>query len=231
MRGIFVCGIDTAVGKTMVCGFLAKYLQEKGYDAVTQKWIQTGSAKDTLTDIDVHLRLTGKDKESIKEFFPYLCPYIFKAPCSPHLAAKMENKRISAGKIINSYNSLSKRFDFVIVEGIGGVLVPFNKKQLVIDIVGRLGLSVLVVVQNRLGAINHTLLTIEALKKRKLKILGLLFNNAKQCDSFILKDNPEIIKAITQERVFGTLPWVDNPDRLYNDFIPIGERICRAIGI
>jgi len=231
MRGIFVCGIDTAVGKTLVTGFLAKYLLEKGYFAVTQKWIQTGSAQEALTDMQTHLRITGEDKSSIKGFLPDLCPYTLRAPYSPHLAAKMENKRISASKIIDSYNSLSKRFDFVIVEGIGGILVPFNKKQLVIDIVQRLGLLVLVVVQNRLGAINHTLLTIEALKKRKLKILGLLFNNAKQCDRFILRDNPVIIKALTQERVFGTLPWVDNPDRLYNNFVPIGERICRAIGI
>lgn len=229
MRPIFVAGTDTGVGKTVVTGCLAKYLSEKGYSVITQKWIQTGAGSILSSDIKTHLKFMGRSLNSIKEYIPYVAPYIFKAACSPHLASRIEKERINEGTIIKSFNSLSRDFDFVIAEGIGGALVPFDNKRLVIDILKKLGPAVLVVAENRLGAINHTLLTIEALVSRKIDILGVIFNNIKEENKLVLKDNPRIINALIRQKVFGVLPRGNSYQEIYEEFSPIGKRILEAL--
>ena len=157
-------------------------------------------------------------------------PICFNFAASPHLAAKLEKKRISEQKIKQSFKFLAALFDQVIVEGIGGALVPFNNKKLVIDIAVDLALPVLIVAQNKLGAINHTLLTIEALQKRKMKILGVVFNSQPDKESqIILDDNPQIIKALTKVRIFGSLPWLKDKDKLYTEFRPLGNKILTQL--
>ncbi|MDD5238125.1 MAG: dethiobiotin synthase [Candidatus Omnitrophica bacterium] len=228
-KAIFIAGTDTGVGKTIITGCLAKYLSEKGYRVITQKWIQTGCRSVLSSDIKLHLKLMRRDTGSIKELLHFILPYIFKTPCSPHLASRIENKKIHENKIIKSFKALSAKLDFVIVEGTGGALVPFNRNRLVIDIVKELDLAVLIVAENKLGAINHTLLTIEALTQRKIRILGLVFNNVKEKNKYILKDNPQIIKTLTKQKVFGILPSCDSYQLLYENFIPIGKKILREL--
>ncbi len=223
MKGIFVTGTDTGVGKSIVTGLLARYLREKGYKVVTQKWVQTGSS--FSADINLHLKIMGVSRGLIKEYLDCVCPYIFKLPASPHLAAKAENKKINIARIKRSFKSLSSKFDFVIVEGIGGALVPVNEKRLVIDIARELGLPVLVVAQNKIGAINHILMTIEVLKQRKMKILGIVFNNCPGQNKLILQDNPEIIRKITKQKILGVLPWDKRLDLLYKRFLPTALKI------
>jgi len=223
MKGIFVTGTDTGVGKSIITGFLAKYLQAKGCKVITQKWVQTGSR--FSADINLHLKIMGVSKGAIKEHLDCVCPYIFKLPASPHLAAKAENKKINIVRIKQSFKSLSSEFDTVIVEGIGGALVPVNEKRLVIDIVKELSLSVLVVAQNKIGAINHILMTIEVLKQRKMKILGIIFNNCPGQNKLVLQDNPEIIRKITKQKILGVLPWNKRPGLLYKKFLPIAAKI------
>ena len=113
------------------------------------------------------------------------------------MAATLEKTNIDAVRIKSSFTKLSKEFDTVIVESIGGALVPFNTKDLVIDIAKELDLPVIIVVKNKLGAINHTLLTIEAIRARNMKILGLIFNSHENEDKIIADDKPEIIKTLT----------------------------------
>ena len=140
--------------------------------------------------------------------------------------ARLEKKQIRASKIIQSFELLSKEFDYIVVEGIGGALVPFNTRRLVIDIASDLDLPVLIVAQNKLGAINHTVLTIEAVQKRGMRIVGVIFNG--QCekdDEIILKDNPEIVRLLTNTKILGSLSWLEDEKLLYEAFIPIGDRI------
>lgn len=229
MRGIFVSGTDTGVGKTIITGLLGRYLLDKGYNVITQKWIQTGCRDSLAADIKLHLKIMQRGKNDLGGYSGFISPYVFKMPSSPHLASQIENRIINPDKIKESFRWLSRHFDFTIAEGIGGVLVPLNKKRLVIDIVSQLNLAVLVVAQNKLGAINHTLLTIEALEKREIKILGIIFNNPKKEDKRILRDNPLIIKALTKHKVFGTLPWIERYEKLYKRFIPIGKKIYKSL--
>jgi len=214
VKGIFITGTDTGVGKTVVTGFLGRFLKEEKRSAITQKWIQTGT-DDNPPELKIH---------------PYPAVYSFKFPASPHLAARLEKRKINKEKIKKAYKNILKMHDFVLVEGIGGALVPFNGKDLVIDIAKDLRLPCVIVVGNKLGAINHTLLTIEALKRRKIKILGIVFNNClKEQSGAILKDNTKIIKALSDEKILGTLPYTKNLNTLYRKFTKIGKKIYRTI--
>jgi len=228
MKAIFITGTDTGVGKSVVAGLLARYARERGWGVITQKWIQTGS-RNFSQDIRLHLKIMQRSKADINDYLDSVCPYTFKAPLSPHKASQLENKRINPERIKESFRLLSRAFDLVIVEGIGGALVPYNTRNLVIDIARDLNLAVLLVAQNKLGAINHTFLTIEALGARKLEILGIVFNNAPKQDRIILQDNPRIIQQLTRQKIFGVLPWRRDYSTLYKNFMPIGRKILRQL--
>lgn len=203
MKGIFVTGTDTGVGKSVVTGLIARRLQDEGHSVITQKWIETGT-KGFSKDITKHLRMMGRRKRDVEHLSKHLCPYSFKFPSSPHLAARLEKKKISAQRIKGSFRYLQKKFDYVIVEGAGGALVPYSPKKLLIDIAKDLGLPVVIVAENKLGAINHTLLTIEALRKRRMKISGVIFNNWRgRSSKRILDDNMDIVKKRGQVFTFN----------------------------
>lgn len=229
MKAVFVTGTDTGVGKTYFTGLLANFLVLSGKKVITQKWIQTG-IKDLSLDIDKHFELIGQKREALKEYLSFIGPYNFKHASSPHLAARLEKKTINPEKIKSSFKNLSKNFDFIIVEGAGGVLVPFNKNKLIIDIVKELSLPAIIVAANKLGAINHTLLTIEALAMRKIKCLGVVFNNCENKKrDIIIKDNPKIIKSISKTDVLGEILWSKDKLELYRNFKSIGKKILSKL--
>jgi dethiobiotin synthetase len=227
MKAVFVTGTDTGVGKTVICGLLGRYLLDRGRNVITQKWIQTGS-QGFPEDLAAHLKLMGRQKKDVEKYLHSMTTYTFSLPVSPHLAAAIENKRIDSAKIKGDFRRLSEQFDSVIVEGVGGVLVPYGKRGLVIDIVKELDLPAIIVAQNKLGAINHTLLTIEALSSRRIKVLGVIFNEYPNEDTIIAENNPKIVKMITGRNILGTLPWLTKQSLLRKAFRPIGDNILKA---
>ena len=212
MKTIFIAGTDTGVGKTVVTLLLARYLRESGYSVSATKWAVTGYA--------------GGDRDELGG----RALYRFKFPASPHLAARLEKRRINADKIINSTKALSRRFDFVVVEGIGGLMVPLNEKILLIDLIKMLKIPVLLVAANKLGAINHTLLSIGALKAQKINLIGVIFNNLfKRENPLILNDNPKIVEKFSGIRTLGILPYAKDVFTLQSRFAKIGERIVARL--
>ncbi len=172
---IFIAGTDTGVGKTVITKLLAKHVSDSGLRVAVQKWVETGVTKSPAV-------------------------FKFKLPASPHLASRAEGKKINIARIISELKKASKASDIVIVEGTGGLMVPITEKKLLIDIVKDLDIPVLLVAANRLGSINHTLLSLEALKKRKMRIAGIVFNTvSRRANSLILKDNPKIVKKFSKE--------------------------------
>lgn len=222
-NGIFIAGTDTNIGKTRISGFLLKFLLQNKINAITQKWIQTGSLK----PIDILKHYVISEKKIDKSLIKYQSPYIFKFAASPHLSASLENKKIEINKIINSYNYLNKTHDVVIVEGSGGLLVPINQNKTILDIVQKLKLDIILVVENKLGAINHTLLSINEIKNRGLNLLGLIFNNLSK-NNLILKDNPIIIKLLSKINILGTLPYNKSEKLNYKNFLDIANRIIKT---
>ncbi len=228
-KGIFITGTDTEVGKTMVTGLLGHYLLDSGINVVTQKWIQTGCAG-TSEDIETHLAVMGRTSLDYRDNIDDMSPYVLKYPASPHFAASLEGVNIEISNIKDSFARLSNKFDIILSEGAGGVLVPLDTKTMMVDIAGILGLPAVVVVGNRLGAINQTLMTIEVLRQRNIPILGIVFNRiSRDGDNAILTDNIDIVEKASGVNVLGELPYLEDVEELYEFFKPIGERIVRTI--
>ncbi|MBD3427291.1 MAG: dethiobiotin synthase [Candidatus Omnitrophica bacterium] len=224
-KAIFITGTDTGVGKTLVTGLLGRMLSEKGINVITQKWVQTG-CDGFSCDIAEHLRSMKVERAEVEQHVQDMVPYSFEHPSSPHLAAALEKKKICPEKIENSFYRLSDKFDFVLVEGAGGLMVPVSDEDMLVDIVEKLGLPILVVAENRLGAINQTVLTVEAAQSRGLKVMGIIFNRVNdQEDDIILKDNLRIVEGLTGINVLGELPYRPRTEELYRTFVPIGERL------
>lgn len=229
MKAIFVTGTDTGVGKTIICGCLASFLSKKGYKVIPQKWVHTGVGE-LPYDILIHLRMLGKSREEVEEFLPHMAPYSFPLPASPHLAAESAGKKIEPDTIEASFEYLSERFDFIVVEGVGGLMVPLRRDWLLVDLLEKLNLPTIVVARNVLGAINHTLLTIEALRSHRIRVLGVIFNNlAEDQKEEILKDNPQVVGEISRVEVLGVMPRVNSEGEMLKEFEPIGERILAKV--
>ncbi|HEE5439024.1 dethiobiotin synthase [Acinetobacter baumannii] len=189
----FVSGIDTEIGKTYATGFLAKLWTEQGKKVITQKLIQTGNA-DISEDIQKHREIMGQgwfqedhDKLTMPEIFSY--------PASPHLATRLDNREIDFQKIENATKILAERFEIVLLEGAGGLMVPLTTSLLTIDYVAQHQFPVILVTSGRLGSINHTLLSLEALKSRGLKLKALVYNLKDESkDPLISQDTANYLK-------------------------------------
>lgn len=232
MNGIFVAGTDTGVGKTLVAACLARYLCKKGLSVATQKWVATGESGLIPSDALAHLWAMGRRWPKERSCALRIAPYVFKAACSPHLASQLEGRRIDPRRIVKSFRILAGSCDTVIVEAAGGVLVPFSRRGFLLDIAKELGLGVLLVVRNRVGAINHALLSLEALKVRKMRLLGVIFNNLDNTDAAVLADNPRIVSALSGTKILGVLPHMLVRCRaaaLDGAFRPIGSKIFNAL--
>ena len=228
-RAIFITGTDTGVGKTVVAGLLGRFLIEKKIDVITQKWIQTGCSSFS-DDVAFHLEMMGKTEKDISPYLSDVTPYILSFPSSPHLAAEIAGKHIDTARIEESFYTLQKDFEVVLVEGSGGLMVPINEEKMMIDVVRKLNLPVLIVAENKLGAINQTVLTVEALRRRDMQILGIVFDRCSEGgDEQILKDNPKIIRKLTGVEVLGEAPFTKDIAELYKAFRPIGQKILQAL--
>lgn len=186
----FVTGTDTMVGKTVVSAILTV-----GLDAFYWKPIQS-----------------GLDGQSDSEFVKRACEmqewrvlpesYRLQRPLSPHLSARLEGRRIELDDI-----HLPIGTDRLIVEGAGGLMVPLNEKSLVVDMVAKLGLPVLLVSRSTLGTINHTMLSVEALRSRSVHVLGVVMNGLPN------PENKFAIEHYAKVPVLAELPPLPNFDR------------------
>jgi len=197
MKGLFITGTDTDVGKTYVTTSLAQFLASQGTNLIVQKWIQTGK---------------DRDVEHVPPSIPSQTVYHFSMPASPHLAADMAKKTIDPKKILDAYHKALANYDCVLVEGSGGILVPCSKQHFLIDIAKEALIPCLIVAENRVGTINHTILTWEACQKRGVPCVGILLNNRKTPpETQISQDHISILQHFTGLPVFGPLPWSKKP--------------------
>ncbi|MDD5634049.1 MAG: dethiobiotin synthase [Candidatus Omnitrophica bacterium] len=227
-KSIFIAGTDTGAGKTVITGLLAGYLAGRGLNVITQKWVQTGN-RGLSEDILAHMEFLDNGKDLLERYHSLMAPYVFGYPASPHLAAGLEQAEISIPRIIKSHETLKEHFDIVIVEASGGVLVPLNRERTMIDLVRDLGLEVIMVAANKLGAINHTLLSIEALVKRDITIAGVIFNRVSEHgDDTILADNVKIIEKFSGVKVLGEIGFGQDKAALRAMFRPIGARFVAS---
>ncbi|MPW43716.1 dethiobiotin synthase [Acinetobacter guerrae] len=205
----FVSGIDTGIGKTYATGYLAKLWNTQGKSTITQKLIQTGNV-DESEDIEKHREImgTGWLPEDLEKL---TMPEIFSYPASPHLATQLDGRDIDFEKIEKATEILQQRFDVVLLEGAGGLMVPLTTELLTIDYIAQKKLPVILVSSGRLGSINHTLLSLEALKQRGLSLFALAYNlNDESQDEIISKDTARYLKNYLKQ-YFSEAKWIDIP--------------------
>lgn len=185
MKGtvLFISGIDTNIGKTFATGVIARALAESGKKVITQKMIQTG-CKDTSEDIEMHRQLQGipfteEDKDGLT------CPYIFSYPCSPHMAAARDGRKIDLAVVTEATRKLQNTYEYVLLEGAGGLMVPIDLESLTIDYIRDLDYPVILVTSGKLGSINHTLLSLYSCKQYGLKVKAIVYNLSPKTDALI----------------------------------------------
>ncbi|MGB9496303.1 MAG: dethiobiotin synthase [Dissulfuribacterales bacterium] len=232
---LFVAGTDTGVGKTFITALLAKALVDRGIDVKVQKWVSTGNSKFSEDCVFIYEMLGSKSVENIHRlrdtagFGPDAAPYCLSLPASPHLAAEKAGVTIETEVIRGALFRLESSCEILIVEGVGGVLVPFNRAMLLADLVADLNLPALVVARSGLGTLNHTLLTLEALRHRNIQITGVLLNSQGGEDSSIVRDNQRTIAEMGQIEVFGVLPRVKSPLDAISSMAPMADRILNVL--
>lgn len=183
---IFISGIDTDAGKTYATAWLAKHLMKKGQRVITQKFIQTGNTGYS-EDIVKHRELMGTGLLPEDEDFT-TAPIIFSYPASAQLAARLDGKEINLDKVRQSSAVLASRYDTVLVEGAGGLMVPVTDDYFTIDYVKDEKLPLALVTNGVLGSINHTILSLEAIKNRDITLRYLLYNTYFDNDTTIADD-------------------------------------------
>ena len=172
-KGLFITGTDTDAGKTYVSSLIVRALRNERVDAVGYKPICCGDRNDALEMADA----SGFD-DADDEVLNKLNPVWMKTPAAPHVASMFENKPVEKEVLLNAHKALKDEHACVITEGVGGWLVPNNGMEFsVAELAMEIGDPVLLVVGNRLGALNHTLLTVEAMRSRGVEPSGLIFNN------------------------------------------------------
>jgi dethiobiotin synthetase len=196
-RGIFVTGTDTGVGKTVVACGIARLLKSWGIKVGVMKPVATGDQEDARSLIKA---------AQVDDDVSVVNPQYFKAPLAPTVSAGLEHRVVRLEKVYSAYWTLSKKYDVMVVEGIGGIKVPLGESTYVVDMIEALRLPALVVTRAGLGTLNHTLLTLEAIEKDKIPTLGVLFNGGKG-NTLAEKTNPEALQEHTTVQVLGHLKW------------------------
>lgn len=198
-----ISGIDTNIGKTMATGLMARALLSQGVSVITQKIVQTGCTG-IAEDILQHRKLMRVELFSDDEN-GLTCPYVFRKPCSPHLAAELEQVGIDTDTITLATQRLAAKYDHVLLEGAGGLMVPLTSEMTFLDYVQEQNYSMILVSSPRLGSINHTLSALELIKSRGLECRGIVYNNYGTSDKTILDDSRKVFLHALRQYGFSPL--------------------------
>ena len=194
MRNFIVTGTDTEVGKTYVSCLIVKSLREAGINAAGFKPVACGDRQDARL-----LREAGPKDLTLDELNPV---FLRNATC-PYVAARLENTKVDEKVILRAYDALSAAHECVVVEGVGGWEVPIGPGRNFSDMAADFKLPVLLVIGNKLGAINHALLTLNAIKERGLECLGIVFNNVKDEWDTACVTNRSMVEEFSDAPILG----------------------------
>lgn len=199
-RGIFITATGTDVGKTYVSALIIKKLKEQNINCGYYKPAMSGIEDGKLSDVEYVFKIASLEGNP----FDYVS-YSFKEALSPHLASKRQNVSIELDKIKSDFEKIKSQYDYVLVEGAGGITCPFNlddKKLLLPEVIKSLGLDIIIVADAKLGTINSTLLTVEYARNHGINIQGIILNNYDEND-FMQVDNKNQIEKLTRIKVIA----------------------------
>ncbi len=238
-KGFFITGTDTGVGKTLVTAKIGKTIQKENVSLGIMKPIETGVSSSlvptTLSDVGL-LKTVLEIPDSLED----ISPYRYQTPVAPLLAGKLENRPIDPQTIIGAYQKLSDKYNVILAEGAGGLLVPIAENYLMADLAKDLNLPLIIVSRFHLGTINQTALTIEAARFRGLNIEGIVFNCLeKNQPTDLEKHSPKILEEIYKIPVLAICPfmgenpkenfskkdWKNNDETAFSYFVDWAQRI------
>lgn len=203
---IFIAGTDTGIGKTYVTAALLGALSQRGFKTLGIKPLATGGFwRDRVLYNEDALDLQARS--SVKLAYPKINPVVFEPPIAPHLAARQQNQTLTAASLLSACtDALNFPSDICIVEGVGGWYTPLNEKETMADFVQISGCKVILVVGMRLGCLNHTLLTENAIRQRQIPVLGWIANCIDP-DMLYLKDNIATLQQCLSMPLLGVVPY------------------------
>ena len=205
----FVTGTDTEVGKTLVSAALLQIFCKNANRVAAMKPIASGAEfwEGAWHNDDVDILAANVSVHLPQSL---TTPYLFKTPVAPHIAAKLEDSIIDPSHILSSYRQVCMHSDVVVVEGVGGFRVPLTEQYDMADLAQNLNLPVILVVGLRLGCINHTLLTTEAIQRRSLTLVGWVANCIDP-EMAHIKENIDTLKTQIEAPLIGTIPYLLKP--------------------
>jgi len=202
MRGLFVTGTDTGVGKTEVSCALVAEARAGGLDLAAMKPAESGVGPGEPSDSErLRAAAGGADDPAL------VCPYRFAAPLAPAVAARLAGVEVRLEVVLQAARALAARHAALLVEGAGGLLVPLTARETYADLAVALGLPVLVVARAGLGTVNHAALTVEALRARRLEVAGVILNRTGPVDDPSVPHNAAEIERLSGAPVLASLPW------------------------
>jgi dethiobiotin synthetase len=223
-RGFFITGTDTGVGKTIITAALIKAAKFFGLSACGMKPIETGCLKSKFKVKSSKLKvkeevLIPSDGMFLRKIagmndpIDLVTPIRFQNPLAPFPASEIDGIPVDIDKIKTAYSELSKKYDAIFVEGIGGLLVPIKKDYSVLDLARDFGLPIIIVSRPGLGTINHTMLTVNYAIKEGLPVAGIIINHSQPSKSSLAEEtNPEVIRQLSTVPLLGIFPHLDKLD-------------------
>jgi dethiobiotin synthetase len=235
LRGVFITGTDTDVGKTWVAAALTAALKARGVQAVYFKPVQSGCPEEdgrlVPTDAKFARTLAG-----LTEPLEVLTPIALRLPLAPGIAAAQAGAEVDLELIAACLRDLAARYEFLVVEGAGGLYVPLvGTHFLVLDLIRWLGLPLAVVAKSGLGTINHTVLTIKAALAANLQVAGVILNRYPDNPGLAEETNPGVIEALSGGTILGRLPEVPDLNKyegrtaFLDSLKPCAERLFSKI--
>lgn len=200
-KGLFVLGTGTDIGKTYVTGLILKYLRDNDYNASYFKAALSGAIKDADGNVIPGDAVEVLSMAGLEEDTSFLVPYIYETAVSPHLASQIEGNPVSMEVVKSSYESVCEKYDYIVMEGSGGIVCPIrydienpSSNIMLEDIIKELDLNVVLIADAGLGTINSIVTTVEYLKNRDILVCGILMNNYKDCPMEI--DNVKMVEDL-----------------------------------
>ncbi|MFP6616646.1 MAG: dethiobiotin synthase [Candidatus Hydrogenedentota bacterium] len=211
MNNYFITATGTDVGKTIVAAGFLRYLRSTGINAITMKPAQTGAEKIdgnwSAPDLQVHWK--AANLSFTPEEQALMAPYLYEPACSPHLAARMAKRYPDIDHILDCAQKLNEKYDCLLVEGAGGIYAPLTETETMLDLMKAFNYPVILVSHRGLGTINHTLLSIEAIRNAGLTLHGIILNETQDVEpDYIKQDNPSAIQTFGKTNILGNIDYL-----------------------